>query len=208
MKTPYRAACAVAAWATLIAQYTLLLQRGVYGGWLSSSVTYFGYFTIWTNILVALAFTAPFLKPRNRLRVFFDRQAVRAAIALYILIVAVVYYALLFKAHNPQGLGALTNMGLHLILPILYIIDWLVFAHKDKMSYKSLPFWILYPLAYGLFNIARGLMTGFYPYPFLDISSRGVMSVTIAMVIFTAIYAVGGLIFIRLGRSLPRPLGV
>jgi len=201
-KTSYRLICAALAWVTLITQYILMLQSGRYGGFWLSNLTYFGYFTILTNILVALTFTAPFLKPDNKIGVFFNRHNVRAAIALYILVVAIVYYALLFKNHNPQGLHAITNAGLHFALPVLYIVDWLVFAKKDALSFKTLPLWVLYPFAYGLFNIGRGLVTGFYPYPFLNISERGYLAVTITMFIFCAVYIIGGAGFIALGRKM------
>lgn len=210
MKDNYRRICALLVWAALIIQCIVLVSSKEYGGVLASIFTYLGFFTIWTNILLALAFSVPFLSPRSTLRMFFERPAVRAAIALYILIVAVVYYALLAKIHHPEGIAAITNTGLHLIFPVLYIIDWIAFADKRGMRYKNLPLWTLFPLAYGGFNIIRGMLTGFYPYPFLDVGTRGAISVTIAMLIFAAIYFIGGAAFIWVGRriksSLPNEL--
>ena len=202
MKDNYRRICAVLAWGTLAAQYIILVTFGKYGGVAATTFTFFGFFTIWSNILVALAFTLPFLKADGKLHLFFQNQAVRAATALYILVVAVVYYSLLYKIHNPQGLSAITNASLHLIMPVLYILDWLFFAKKDKLSYKSLPYWVIFPLAYGVFNIIRGLATGVYPYPFLVIGSRGAVSVMIAMVMFTFTYLIGGAFFIWFGQKI------
>ncbi len=202
MKTIFRALCAGLCWITLITQYILLVQGGEYGGLGASTLAYFGFFTILTNILAALAFTAPFLSETNRIRRFFTIQEVRAAIALYILVVMVVYYALLAEIHNPVGLNAITNIGLHFLIPVLYIFDWLVFADKDRLSYRTLPWWVAYPVAYGLFNIVRGMATGFYPYPFINVTELGWMSVFLNMIGFTLVYLVGGALFITLGRAL------
>jgi len=202
MKNTYRRCCAALAWITLITQYILMVTSKEYGGALAATGTYLGYFTIWSNILVALAFSVPFIGQTSRLKRFFERPAVRAAIALYILIVAIVYHALLSKIHNPTGLSAITNIVTHYLLPLLYLMDWAVFANKRGMRYKHLPLWVIFPLIYGGFNIVRGIFTGFYPYPFLDVNTRGALSVGIAMTIFTAIYFIGGAAFIWIGKRL------
>ncbi len=202
MKTAFRGFCATLCWVTLVTQYVLLVKGGEYGGLASSTLAFFGFFTILTNILAALAFTAPFLPERNRVRRFFSIQEVRAAIALYILVVMVVYYALLAKIHNPVGLNAITNIGLHFLIPVLYIFDWLIFALKDKLSYRTLPWWVVYPVVYGGFNIIRGAMTGFYPYPFINVTELGWGMVFINMIGFTLIYLIGGAIFMGIGQFL------
>ena len=204
MKTNYRRICAVLAWATLIGQYICVILEGGYGGFLISTLAFFGYLTIWCNILVALAFSVPFFKPASKLRAFFERPVVRAAIALYILVVAVVYYALLFANHKPQGIQAVLNAGLHFFLPILYLIDWAFLAKKDELHYKSLPYWTILPLTYGAFNIIRGAATGYYPYPFIDVSTRGMANVGIAMLAFAIIYIIGGAGFIAVGKRVRR----
>lgn len=203
-RTSYRFACAALAWLTLITQYGLIVIGGKYGGFWVSNLIFFGYFTILTNILAALAFTAPFLKQTRPLYRFFMRQEVRAAIALYILIVAIVYHAMLAAVHNPTGLNAITNISLHYILPVLYIMDWLAVSPKGKMAFKTLPLWTVYPVIYGGFTIVQGLISGFYPYPFLDISQRGWAAVIITMLIFCAVYIIGGAGFMVLGRILSR----
>ena len=204
MKNKYRIICALLAWVTILGQYIVLLSEGTFGGLAGTTLAYFGFFTVTTNILVALAFSVPFLKSANKLRVFFERQSVRAAIALYIFVVAVIYYGVLAADHNPEGISAILNIGLHFVLPVLYILDWLIFADKDAMSFKSAPLWTLYPIAYGLFNLVRGHLTGFYPYPFLDISIIGVSGVAMNMLGFTLFYGLGAVLFIFIGRVLSR----
>lgn len=204
MKNKFRIICAAFAWAVILGQYIVLIGEKTFGGLAGTTLAYFGFFTVTTNILVALAFSVPLLKPNTGIRRFFERQSVRAAIALYILVVAVIYYAVLAANHNPEGISALLNIGLHFVLPVLYIVDWLIFAPKGSMSYRHVPYWTAYPIAYGLFNLIRGQITGFYPYPFLDISTLGFSAVSLNMLGFTLFYAIGGVVFIGLGRILSR----
>jgi hypothetical protein len=208
MKKSFRAIGALITWASVVIQYAVLVADGTFGGLAATTFTYLGYFTILTNILVGLAFTAPFLAPTNTLRSFFERQAVRAAIALYILVVMVVYWAVLAQIHHPVGLSAVANVGLHLVVPVLYILDWLVFAPKDKMSFKRIPLWVIYPMVYGIYTIIRGALSGVYPYPFLNVTELGIGQVSINMLGFTAFYALGGAVFIALGRILPNRMTV
>ena len=199
MKTVFRLFCAALTWITIIGQYIIMVQSGDFESVGAATLTYLGYFTVLTNILAGLAFTTPFLKSRNKLRAFFNRQAVRAAIALYILVVMVVYWALLASIHHPTGWSAVANIGLHLVIPVLFILDWLIFSAKGNMSYKDLPYWTIYPVIYGLFNIIRGLLTGFYPYPFLNVSELGYGGVFVNMLGFMSIYLIGGAAFITIG---------
>lgn len=202
VKTPYRIFCAAFAWITLALQYYVVLISGEHVNFAAASLYFFGFFTILTNIIVGLAFTAPLFKQSNTVHLFFERPTVRAAIALYISFVAIIYHVLLAGDHSPSGLGHFTNIGLHTLIPILYVIDWLVFARKHPLLYANIPYWVIYPLIYGLFNIVRGLLTGFYPYPFVDVSQLGAGGVAINMLGFTVLYAAGAALFIAIGNQL------
>jgi hypothetical protein len=204
MKTIYRTFGAALAWAVLAIQYVLMITNGEHASIGAATISYVGYFTILTNFLVAFALTAPMLSTTSRARLFFERPAVRAAIALYISVVAVVYHLLLAHLWDPLGWQKFTDICLHTLLPILYLFDWLVFAKKRPMRYARIPYWVIYPAAYGLFIILKGAITGTYPYPFLNVTELGLTGVMINMFGFTALYAVGAAVFITLGRFLSR----
>jgi len=198
----FRKTCALTVWLVLVFQYVVLLKTGELGGFAVTTLTYFGYFTILTNILVALAFSVSWLSPNSALARFFLKPNVRAAIALYILVVAVVYYLFLAVEHNPTGLSYYLNICLHFIFPVLYVFDWLFLDTKKGLKYRTLPMWTVFPILYGVFNLVRGVITGFYPYPFLDISLIGAGGVMLNMVGFVALYYFGGAVFIWLGHRL------
>ena len=196
MKNNYRILCALIAWAVLSLRFVDMLIIGEYSSVAETLFVYFGYFTVWANILIALALTAPLLNPDRKLANFFKRPAVRAALASYILMVSVVYHMLIVPYWNPQGFTWVTATGLNTVMPILYIIDWLFFAEKRPIFYKHLPYWLIFPAVYGVTSIILGLLTNVYPYPFLNVTELGIGNVLFNMFGLVAVFAVVGPIFI------------
>jgi hypothetical protein len=56
------------------------------------------------------------------------------------------------------------------VIPSLFIIFWLVFVPKGGLQWKDVPAWLIYPIVYTLFIMIRGGLSGFYPYPFIDLN--------------------------------------
>ena len=200
MKKNYRIMCALIAWVVLSLRFIDMLIIGEYSSIAETLFVYLGYFTVWANVLIALAFTAPLLNPDRKLADFFMRPAVRAALATYILMVSVVYHMLIVPYWNPQGFTWLTATGLNTVMPILYIIDWLFFAEKRPIFYKHLPYWLIFPTVYGVTSIIRGLFTNVYPYPFLNVAELGIGDVLFNMFGLVAVFAVVGPIFIKVAH--------
>ena len=200
MKKNYRIMCALIAWVVLSLRFIDMLIIGEYSSIAETLFVYLGYFTVWANVLIALAFTAPLLNPDKKLADFFMRPAVRAALATYILMVSVVYHMLIVPYWNPQGFTWLTATGLNTVMPILYIIDWLFFAEKRPIFYKHLPYWLIFPAVYGVTSIIRGLFTNVYPYPFLNVAELGIGDVLFNMCGLVAVFAVVGPIFIAVAH--------
>ena len=192
--------CALIAWVVISLRFVDMLIIGEYSSIAETLFVYFGYFTVWANILIALAFTAPLLNPDRKLADFFMRPAVRAALATYILMVSVVYHMLIVPYWNPQGFTWLTATGLNTVMPILYIVDWLFFAEKRPIFYKHLPYWLIFPAVYGVTSIIRGLLTNVYPYPFLNVAGLGIGDVLLNMFGLVAVFALVGPIFIAVAR--------
>ena len=200
MKKNYRIMCALIAWVVLSLRFIDMLIIGEYSSIAETLFVYLGYFTVWANVLIALAFTAPLLNPDRKLADFFMRPAVRAALATYILMVSVVYHMLIVPYWNPQGFTWLTATGLNTVMPILYIIDWLFFAEKRPIFYKHLPYWLIFPAVYGVTSIIRGLFTNVYPYPFLNVAELGIGDVLFNMFGLVAVFAVVGPVFITVAH--------
>src|SRR6478609_225547 len=110
-------AMALLGWFGLIGQFVVFYKLDRFP--LSELIIqYFTFFTVLTNILVALSATMILWKPDS----FFSRQSVQTAIAGYIFIVSLIYNTILRFLWHPQGLHKVIDELLHLIIPILFIL--------------------------------------------------------------------------------------
>ena len=137
----YAAIAGTIVWLALILQFYLTARLSIDKGlglWVGT-VRYFGFFTILTNILVALAFTVPLILPRSRWGQFFSHANVRTAIAVYITVVGILYSLLLRHIWNPQGWQLVADRVLHDVSPILYVVFWFLFVPKSTLQWRNLP---------------------------------------------------------------------
>jgi hypothetical protein len=199
----YRIGAAVVAWFALVLQYTITITKPG-APFLEATVRYFSFFTILTNILVALALMFPWLAPESRAGQFFDRPSVRTAILAYIIIVAVIYHYLLAKLWNPQGWELLADTIEHVVTPALYVIDWVLFVPKGTVRWKSAFISLLFPLAYAVYTLIHGAVTGSYPYPFINVSNLGYDKVLIDMAVLVLVFLGLGVALIGIDRRMGR----
>ncbi len=166
---------AVIGWAALVLQFYLSLGLAVANGWgIGGGIAiYFGFFTILTNILAALALTAPLVAHDSFLGRFFLRPGIITAIAAAIAVVGVVYSLLLRAAWNPQGWQLVADRALHDIMPVLFLIYWWFAVPKKAVHWTDIPRWWLYPFGYIVYVMVRGVLTGLYPYTFIDVGALG-----------------------------------
>ena len=183
----------------------ILLDRHKPGApFIEATVRYFSFFTILTNILVALALTLPWLAPDTRLGAFFTRPSVRTAILTYIIIVAVIYHYLLAKLWNPQGWQLLADTIEHVVTPALYAIDWVLFVPKGTIRWKSAFVWLVYPLGYAVYSLIHGAVTGFYPYPFINAGELAYDKMFLNMGVLVLVFLGLGLVLIGIDRRMGR----
>ena len=166
---------ALVAWVAVVLQLVLSLNlavangRGILGG----IVIYLGYFTILTNILVALTLSFPLAAPSSRLGRFFARPGVATAVATAITVVGLAYFFLLRRIWDPQGWQFVADAALHYVVPVLFLLYWYLAVPKGKLRFADIPKWLLYPLGYMVYVLIRGALTGLYPYYFIDVGVLG-----------------------------------
>src|SRR6185295_15814997 len=112
---PVAALIAALAWFGLAAQYRVVAAGALAHcrSLAAATLNYFGFFTILTNLLIAVGLTCWVVAPRARVGAFFGRPAATAATALYIVIVAVVYTLLLRRLWHPTGWQKVADVLLH-----------------------------------------------------------------------------------------------
>lgn len=175
----------VLGWFTLITQFYVNLNSELVPA--AESVTrYFSYFTINSNLMVAICATILLVNPAATN--LFTRQSVQTAIAVYIFIVALIYNLVLRFLWSPEGLQMVLDELEHVINPLLFLVYWVLFSNKDKLPSNAFWPWLIFPLVYLFLVLIRGGLSGFYPYPFLDITKLGVQSVISNCIAITLLF--------------------
>ena len=189
---------ALAAWTGLTVQFVILYR--VNGSAATTVVGLLAYFTIITNLLVAIVFSLLAVGV-----LLSDWERLVAATTLSIVLVGVVYALLLSKLYHLSGWDAFANFLLHQLTPILVPLFWLSFAPKGKLSPRDPALWAIYPLVYFAYALTRGDLTGVYPYPFMDAAKLGWAQVGTNAVAIAAGYLIAGEAMVLLDRGLARP---
>ncbi len=171
--TPQRwsaAALAMLAGIALLLQLVLSIQLGIangrsalYGVW-----QFVGYFTILSNGLVA------WIALRGALTADGGRDLRwRGCAVTAIVLVGVGYHLLLRHVWNPQGAQWLADVLLHYAVPAATLLWRLALPPRHPVAATGPLQWLLWPVAYAVYALARGAATGFYPYPFIDVPTLG-----------------------------------
>ncbi|HEY2531950.1 MAG TPA: Pr6Pr family membrane protein [Xanthobacteraceae bacterium] len=190
------------AWLGVLLQLYLSLHssiengKGIVGG----VVSYFGYFTILTNFLVCISLTVPLIAPASSAGRFFARADVTAGVTTSIVFVGIAYHILLRNVWNPQGLNVISNDLLHYITPILFLAYWWFYSPKGALRWSYPLIWGLYPTAYLIYALLRGLIIGTYPYNFIDPKAIGYQRTMVNAVGLLIAFIAIGLILTALGR--------
>lgn len=207
----FRSSAALAAWSGLLLQYYLVARSNNGHALLLASLNFFSFFTIQSNILVALSLTVPWLWPGSARARFWELPATRGAVMLYITVTGLIYFLLLrhlplTRGPEPQELPWLANALLHYATPILFGLGWLLFSPKGMLKWSSALIWLIFPLLYGGYILLiRGPLSGFYPYPFIDVATLGVARVLWNMAALLVFFLVLALLLVAINRWLGRP---
>ncbi len=173
LQTTYRAAAGVFTAVCVVAQYWLLVRGDNLSAMAASSLKFFSFFTILTNVLAAAALLIPLVAPYSAAGRFLVRPSVRTAVTGYIIMVGVIYYLLLRDLSQRQGWSLFFEHMLHYATPPLFVIDWLPFVDKRHLDWRIGVAALGFPAAYIVWTLAHGAMSGWYPYPFVDVADLG-----------------------------------
>jgi hypothetical protein len=131
---------------------------------------YFFYFTIQSNIAVAWV-TYLLARGRESDTRFF--RVLRLDAVLAIAVTGVVHWFLLRPILDLEGASYVADKLLHVAVPLLAVIGWLVFGPRRLLLSSDVPPALVWPVAYLLLVLATGPIFDWYPYPFLDVAEHG-----------------------------------
>jgi hypothetical protein len=184
---------ACAAWLGLTLQF--LATYGHVGSVLAALWVLADFFTILTNLVIAAFFTSIAFSGREGPRT-------AAGLTLAILLVGIVYALLLRSIDHPQGLAKSANDILHLVTPVLVPLFWLAVVRKGALRIIDPFIFAAFPLLYFVYAMARGAVSGHYPYPFINAAKIGWPQTLINAGLIGAAFVIGGYVLLALDRGL------
>jgi hypothetical protein len=196
--------------------YELNPEPGLYGvhpegvaGVFSRVADTLSYFTIWSNIVVAVAAT---LLARRQVPVTGWLRVLRLDAVLMITVTALVYAVLLAPSAEVVGWSRLTDPILHQVTPAVTVLVWLAFGPRRWVSGRVVLASLVIPVAWIAWMLLRGVAIGTYPYDFANVAELGYASVgtaLLAILVFgVLVAAVYWVLDLGLRRLSPRSNGV
>jgi len=194
----------IAAWVAVALQVVLAARVVAEEGRppLIGVINALSYFTVLTNLLVAIVATAA--ASRRGSGTFFGRPSTMSATTVYIFVVWLVYSLLLRALWEPTGLQRVADVALHGVIPLLYIPFWCFYVPKGTLKWDLPPRWLIYPAAYAVYSLLYGALTGRYLYPFADVGALGYPAVLVNTVVFLGGFLVLGSILVAIDRLVCR----
>lgn len=150
-----------------------LLLKGSEFTFFSAAIRFFSFFTILTNSIVFLNGAILLFGGKSKLNSFFRKSTTLTAITVYIVIVGIVFNLILRSIVDLKGHHLIVSEIFHTVVPTLFLFYWLFFVSPEKISFKVIFFWLVYPILYIVYTLLHGIMTNFYPYPFIDVTKLG-----------------------------------
>lgn len=129
------------------------------------------YFTIWSNVVVAVTMT---LLARRPLRTTALLRTLRLDSLLMITITAIVYAVLLAPSTEVVGWSRLTDPILHQVTPAVTVLVWLVHGPRGWISRRTVLAALVVPVAWVAWILLRASVIDAYPYGFVNIAEYGV----------------------------------
>lgn len=149
-------------------------------------IFYYSFFTVLSNIMLALSCLILTFKPNCSNLLF---NVIRLNGLVGVLITMIVYNLMLRGIHRPPTvLLQFANESLHVVIPLLGLISWLIYGPFYRMQLKVIVCAFLTLLTYGVYIFMRGYYTNLYPYPFINVNRVGYENAFIAVIAIAVLF--------------------
>lgn len=133
-------------------------------------IRYCSYLTIWANALVAWSSLNLALGRDRDTRLW---RALRMDAVVLILLAGVVHFFLLRPHLDLHGWDLVADRSLHMVVPLVAVAGWAAFGPRGRMAGVDLGPFLVLPIAWLAYTLARGEIVEWYPYPFIDVNEHG-----------------------------------
>jgi len=169
----YRLLTGIIALGGLALQFFLMTMYPESRSLTQTAIRFLSFFTIQTNMLIAVCMLLPALMPRSLVSRLLCRPLLRTAVLSYGALVGIIYFVLLRNIGDDDGLERRADQILHYVTPAMFLIDWLVWVPRGRVPFGVVPTYLLYPGLYCVWMLLYGAVTGWYPYPFANAARLG-----------------------------------
>lgn len=192
---------AAVAWPTLMLQYWLMLWSGPV---LEVTLRFFSFFTILSNLLVALVATSSATGGGWAPLRIWRGPRVRGLAALSISVTCLIYAVVLQSLWHPMGPQLVADRSLHYVMPFLFVVWWLALLPHGALVWGDALRWLAFPLVFLVWTLGRGALVHEYPYPFMDVDHLGYIAVLLNSLLVGALFLGLGLALVALDKALAR----
>lgn len=149
------------------------------------------YFTVQANLVIFMAVVG---LARDSERDGAGWRVLRLAGLVGITVTGVVHWFWLRPLLDLSGWSYATDKLLHVVVPIMAVLGWLLFGPRPRISLRVVLLALIWPVAWLAYTLLMGAATGWYPYPFVDVGTRGAGPVAVASVAIAVVFfALAGL---------------
>ncbi len=202
----------------------LLAASGLvlHSGWIRGETrkNFFRYYTNLSNLLVAMFYlTRLVVRIRGSYDGFFGRIVFSElwfySVTMTIFLTFGIFHFVLLpvlketesKGEEFRWLHSFANYCVHYLVPLLSLLNWLLFAVKAEMNYVWAMIWTVIPWVYVVYAFIRAIdgvpienTDSAYPYDFMDLKKHGWLIVIRNCMLVVVVFVSCGLFFIFLKK--------
>jgi len=158
------------------------------------------FFTIQSNILSAVTSAQLARDPVRDGPIW---RVVRLNALVGITVTGIVYSTVLARIHQPNGWQETSiNNVVHYVVPIMMVLGWLLFGPRPRIDARVVLWSMAFPVGWFGYTLARGELTPWYPYPFVDVESHGYAVVLVNALLVTLVLGAVSVLFWWCDRKL------
>lgn len=147
------------------------------------------------------------IRNKDENKISTSMSIIRFISVIMILVTFFVYDILLAKDKTISDyFFSISNLIMHLILPLMFLVDWILFNNHNNAKWYYPFLSTILPLIYVAFILIRALILGnsysgtLYPYFFLNVERLGLGGVTLWVIILVVFFVALGYILFMFDR--------
>ena len=171
----------------------------IYNAILSANLEGIGFmfstYTFQSNLWVVLWLTIALFYTKKEEKPFILSPIVRGAVTLYITVTLIIFAVLLQIFYVPTApLEIIVNILAHYLVPIMFIIDWVLTQKDEEYEKKYALYWLIYPFSYLGYSVIVELTTGVNIYYFISINRYGLLMIVFVILLTVFFYGLARLL--------------